>query len=114
MNYTNKEFLALETKGINITDEELEMYFYKVGLDSADTYSNENEKKILKVAVLILESIANQPDTMKDYKNDDGISVTKFADNLHRRIQYLNGKIQELERKENSHSNSSVFYMFDS
>ena len=48
---------------------------------------------ILKSALSILESVANQPALMKDYKQDD-ISISQFHENLQNRIDQLEIKIR--------------------
>ncbi|WP_042681964.1 hypothetical protein [Anaerosalibacter massiliensis] len=93
---TNMQRLEMEIKDINIEDDEREVKLKENGLEWSDTYNAEsksNLKAIYKTAVSILESIANNPQTMKNYKTDD-ISITHFHTNIMQRIDYLNRKIR--------------------
>ncbi len=112
---TNSERLQMETKGITLTPSELDIYLLENGLDSNTDYdptSNTNKRNILKTALSILESIANQPALMKSYKQDD-ISVNQFHENLMARIDQLERKIREIPNDEKTYEDgANFFYMF--
>lgn len=114
---TNIERLQMETKGITLTPEELEIYLQENGLASNTDYnpaSNTNKRNILKTALAILESIANQPELMKNYKQDD-LSISQFHENLQSRIDQLERKIREIPNDEKTYEDgASFFYMFNS
>ncbi|WP_003545288.1 hypothetical protein [Desulfotomaculum nigrificans] len=113
---TNLERLQMEIKGITLTTSELDIYLQENGLVSSDEYnpqSNTNKRNILKTALAILESIANQPQLMKNYKQDD-ISVSQFHENLMARIDQLEKKIREIPDDEKLYENgANFFYMFN-
>lgn len=118
MAITNLERLNMEIEGINISDYKLTIYLEESGLDylaSYDTKSNTNKKKILKTALSILESIANNPQTMKNYKDDD-ITISNFHENLQNRIDVLEKKIRQIPNDDivntGIDSGSSFIYMF--
>lgn len=109
---TNLERLALETKGINLTEEESSIYLLESGLSPNEQYnpsSATNKRNIYRAALSILESIANQPSTMKDYKEDD-ISVSQFAENIQNRIDQLERKIRTMKTDEQSDSNFFMLF----
>ena len=112
---TNIDRLEMETKGITLTPDELDIYLQENGLASNTDYnpaSNTNKRNILKTALSILESIANQPQLMKSYKQDD-ISVSQFHENLMARIDQLERKIREIPNDELAYQDgASFFYMF--
>ena len=114
---TNLERLQLEIKGISLTTDELDIYLQESDLTANDTYnpqSNTNKRNILKSALSILESIANQPELMKNYKQDD-ITISQFHENLMARIDQLERKIREIPNDDLSYQDgASFFYMFNS
>lgn len=92
----NQTRLEMEIKGIKISDREIKVYLSENGLkylDEYDTSSKTNLKQIYQTALAILESIANNPTTMKNYKTED-ISVSMFSKNIQNRIEYLNRKVR--------------------
>ena len=114
---TNLQRLQLETKGIDLSQNELEIYLLESDLTPHTNYnpqSNTNKRNILKSALSILESIANQPQLMKDYKQDD-ISVSQFHENLQSRIDQLERKIRSIPNDDNLYQDgANFFYMFNS
>ena len=112
---TNIERLKMEIRDIDIPDDELIVYLMESDLTFNDEYdpkSNTNKKAIYKTALSILESIANSPQTMKNYKTDD-ISITHFATNLEKRIDDLRRKIATMQNDELVSENDATFvYMF--
>jgi hypothetical protein len=112
---TNLERLQLETKGINYPESELTVYLQENGLNPQDEYnpqSNANKKAIYSTALALLESLANQPQLMKSYKEDD-ISVLDFADALQNRIDQLNRKIRMMSVNDDNSGNSNIFMLFN-
>lgn len=112
---TNLERLEMETKGITLTPSELQVYLAENGLVDSENYnpaSNTNKRNILKTALAILESITNQPQLMKSYKQDD-ITVSQFHENLLARIDQLERKIREIPNDEKVYEDgANFFYMF--
>ncbi|WP_066639659.1 hypothetical protein [Desulfolucanica intricata] len=112
---TNLERLQLEIKGISLTTDELDIYLQESDLTSNIEYnpqSNTNKRNILKAALSILESIANQPELMKNYKQDD-ITISQFHENLQSRIDQLERKIREIPNDDLAYQDgASFFYMF--
>lgn len=106
----NLQRLQLETKGINLDQDELSVYLQENGLQPFDEYnpqSSTNKKNIYRAALAILESIANSPSTMKNYKEDD-MTVSDFHTNLMNRIDNLERKIRQMKSDE---QNDSDFFM---
>lgn len=65
---TNSERLQIETKGITLSPSELQVYLAENGLVDNENYSpasNTNKRNILRTALSIPESIANQPQLMQ-------------------------------------------------
>lgn len=114
-NITNIDRLKMEIRDINISEDELIIYLMESDLTFNDEYnpkSNTNKKAIYQTALSILESIANSPKTMKNYKSDD-ISITHFHTNLERRIDALQKKIYKMVNDEMQSENDAHFvYMF--
>ena len=95
---TNLQRLQMEIKGIDLSQNELEIYLMESDLTPHTKYepqSNTNKRNILKSALSILESIANQPQLMKNYKHDD-ITVSQFHENLMARIDQLEQRIRQI------------------
>lgn len=112
---SNLERLKLETKGINLSDDELSIYLMEADLTPYSTYepsSRVAKRNIYKAALSILESIANQPANMKNYKEDD-ISVSQFAENLQDRIEQLERKIRTMQTDDDKDSDSSFFLFYN-
>ncbi|MEC1723128.1 hypothetical protein [Schinkia azotoformans] len=111
---TNLQRLLLEVKGINLQQDELSIYLQENGLQPHDEYipsSQANKRNIYRTALSILESIANNPSTMKNYKMDD-TTISDFADNIQNRIDQLERKIRTMPIDEQSDSN--FFMLFNS
>jgi hypothetical protein len=75
---TNLKRLQMEIKDINLIDDEKIVYLMENDLAHNAEYnpqSNTNKRNIYKTALSILESIANQPGQMKNYKKDDILLV---------------------------------------
>lgn len=112
---TNLERLKLETKGITLSDDELSIYLMEADLTPSSTYdplSRVAKRNIYKSALSILESIANVPANMKNYKEDD-ISVSQFAENIQSRIDQLERKIRTMQTDDDKDSDSSFFLLYN-
>lgn len=94
----NAERLEMEIEGIEIPERELRVYLKENGLNPTDEYdasSATNKKAIYKSALSILNSIANNPNNLKNYKQDD-MSVMDFAKNLQNRINQLERQTNQI------------------
>ncbi|APH05845.1 hypothetical protein [Bacillus weihaiensis] len=110
---TNLQRLQLEVKGITLSQEELSIYLMEADLNPHQEYnpqSSTSKRSIYCAALSILESIANNPSNMKNYKEDD-MSVSDFAENIQSRIDQLERKIRTMKRDE---SDSNFFMLFNS
>ncbi|MBM7869224.1 DNA polymerase II small subunit/DNA polymerase delta subunit B [Clostridium pascui] len=114
---TNIERLKMAIEGIDMDDNKLLIYLEENTLISTSNYnpqSNSNKKSILKTALSILEDIANNPQIMKNYKNDD-ITISNFAENLQNRIDQLEKKIRQIPDDDlisTNNNGSNFIYMF--
>lgn len=111
----NIERVKMEVKGITLTDTEWEVYLSENELISTEVYQPNvllNKKKIYATALSILESIANNPNDMKDYKLDD-MTVSQYHENLMARIDQLQAKIDKLQQEENTTNDTSFFMLFN-
>lgn len=103
--------LKMEIEGFDIEDEKLIVYLMENDLTDITEYdpkSNTNKKAIYSTALNVLESIANNPATMKNYKTDD-ISITHFATNLQNRIDDIRKKIATMANDEMVSENNATF-----
>ncbi|MFV2049640.1 hypothetical protein CJ195_21905 [Bacillus sp. UMB0899] len=110
---TNLQRLLLEVKGINLSQDELIVYLMEADLNPHSEYNPQSatsKRNIYRSALSILESIANNPSTMKNYKEDD-MSVSDFADNIQSRIDQLERKIRTMKTDD---SDSNFFMLFNS
>lgn len=110
---TNKERLLLEVSGVELNDKEVEVYLQENGVSANDKYdasSNLNKRAIYNSALAILNSIANQPHTMKSYKQDD-MSVYDFAKFIQKRIDQLTSTIQSMPTTDSKPSNYFNLFM---
>ncbi len=110
----NLQRLELETKGINLTQSELIIYLQENDLQPFDEYSPSsatNKKYIYQSALSVLESIANNPSSMKSYKLDD-MTVSDFHENLLSRIDQLERKIRKLKTDDQIQNESNFFMLF--
>lgn len=111
--YTNLDRLKLEIQGITITDHELAIYLQESELTPSEEYNPQSatsKRNIYRAALSILESIANNPSSMKNYKADD-LSVSQFHENLLSRIDQLERKIRTM--KTDSNADTSFFMLFN-
>lgn len=109
--------LKMELRGFsNIPDNELEVYLMEADLNDNDIYdpaSKSNLKKIYQTALSVLESIANNPETMKNYKMED-ISITHMHTNISNRIDHLNRKIRMMPSDDDyvEGAGATISYLF--
>lgn len=112
---TNIDRLQLETKGINLNEDELSIYLEENDLESLVDYdpkSSTNKRNILRTALSILEGIANNPQLMREYKTED-ITVMDFHQNLMNRIDVLERKIKLMADDNSIYQDGASFvYMF--
>lgn len=111
----NIDRLKMEVKGITLTNEEWDMYLLESGLISDEYYqpnNHNNKKQLLTAALSILESIANNPQSMKDYVIDD-MTVSQFHENLMARIDQLENKINNIVIENESNMISSTFMLYN-
>jgi len=110
----NLQRLELETKGINLEQDELVIYLQENNLQPFTEYNPQsatNKKCIYQSALSALESIANNPQSMKSYKLDD-MTVSDFHENLMNRIDQLERKIRTLKTDEQLQNESNYFMLF--
>ena len=111
----NSERLIMEI-GITIPPEQVTVYLAEEGLTDTDEYdptSNINKRKIYSAALSVLNSIANNPNNMKAYKQDD-ISVNDFAESIQNRIDQLERKIRMMAVSDSESSQTNTFMLFNS
>lgn len=109
----NLQRLQLEIQGIELTHEEIQVYLAESGLKHYEEYnleSNKSKKAIYQTALSILESVANNPTLMKDYKQDD-MTITAFHENLLARIDQLESKIRRMPSSDDF-KDSNFFMLF--
>jgi len=107
----NMQRLDMEIEGIKLTQEKKIVYLEETGLEPFENYntkSNSNKKSIYKCALSILESIANNPELMREVKLDD-MTVSNFSDSLQQRIGDLRILIRQMP---DDNSNGTGWFMF--
>lgn len=103
----NIERLQMEIGGIELPHEELLIYLEEESLEGEKPYnasSKANKKAIYTSALSVLNSIANQPHAMKNYKQDD-MTVEGFAKYLQSRIDQLEKKIRQMPSEDSEPTN---------
>ncbi|MFJ8069980.1 glutathionylspermidine synthase [Peribacillus sp. NPDC096447] len=103
----NIERLQMEIGGIELPHEELLVYLEEEGIEGYTQYnasSKANKKAIYQSALSVLNSIANQPHAMKNYKHDD-MTVESFAKYLQSRIDQLEKKIRQMPNEDATPTN---------
>ena len=111
---TNGERLLMEI-GITIPEAQITVYLAEEGITDTDNYdpqSNANKRAIYSASLSILNSIANNPQTMKSIKQDD-ISVTDFAESLQNRIDQLEREVRMMAVSDTM-TKSNMFMLFNS
>ena len=105
----------MEIQGIDLFNDELTIYLQELRLNEYDNYdptSNTQKRKILQAALSVLESIANNPQSLKNYKIDD-MTISQFYENLQTRIDALQKKIRQIPNDDQVYQDGASFqYMF--
>ena len=107
----NLQRLEMEIKGVELSQQELIMYLEENSLPPHEVYnaqSPSSKRFIYKTALSVLESVANNPELMKNIKLDD-MTVSEFHENLMNRIDNLERKIRTMRTDNN---NSDFFMLF--
>ncbi|MBS3679936.1 hypothetical protein KGF86_06905 [Ornithinibacillus massiliensis] len=110
----NLQRLEMETKGIQLDQSELTIYLQENNLQPFEPYNPESatsKKLIYQSALSILESLANNPQQMKNYKHED-MTISQFHENLMSRIDQLERKIRTLKTDEQLQNESNFFMLF--
>lgn len=110
---TNEERLKMEIVGIPLEVHEIGIYLLENDLRADGTYdasSGVNKRNIYLSALSILNSIANQPNSMKNYKQDD-MSVYDFSKHLQARIEQLENAINSIPLDDNLPKNYFNLFM---
>lgn len=110
----NLQRLELETKGIQLEQDELVIYLQENDLQPFEEYNAQSatsKKKIYQSALSVLDSIANNPTGMKSYTMDD-MTVSDFHENLLSRIDQLERKIRGLKTDEQLQNETNFFMLF--
>lgn len=108
----NLQRLEMETKGIQLDQNELTVYLQENNLEPFIEYNPQSatsKKLIYQSALSVLESLANNPQQMKNYKHED-MTISQFHENLMTRIDQLERKIRKLKTDEQV-ANESIFFM---
>ena len=96
---TYLERIKLELQDISFSDTELSILAQENGINNPsleyDPTSNTAKRAIYSTVLSVLEAIANNPNLMKNYKNED-ISIMDFAESIQNRIAQLERKIRLL------------------
>ncbi len=103
----NIDRLKMEIGGIELPYEELIVYLEEEGINGDATYnasSKANKKAIYATALAILNSIANQPHLIKNYRQDD-MTIDSFAKYLQSRVDQLEKKIRQMPNEDSAPSN---------
>jgi len=110
--------IKLELQEITFNDEELTVLAQENGINNPtseyDPTSNTAKRAIYSTVLSVLEAIANNPNLMKNYKNED-VSIMDFAENIQNRISQLERKIRLLpsdDVSDNIADGASWTYMF--
>jgi len=110
----NIQRLEMETKGINLDQSEISIHLQENQLQPFKPYNPESatsKKLIYQSALSILEGIANNPQSMKNYTHED-MTVDSFSDNLQSRIEQLERKVRTLRTDEQIQNESNFFMLF--
>jgi len=115
---TYLERIKLELQEITFSDTELTVLAQENGIPNPtseyDPTSNTSKRAIYSTVLSVLEAIANNPNLMKNYKNED-ISIMDFAESIQNRISQLERKIRLLPADdvgENIADGASWTYIF--
>ena len=110
--------IKLELQDISFSDTQLTVLAQENGIANPaleyDPTSNTAKRAIYATVLTVLEAIANNPNLMKNYKNED-ISILDFAESIQSRISQLERKIRLLpadDAGENIADGASWTYIF--
>jgi len=110
--------IKLELQEITFNDTELTILAQENGIANPaleyNPTSNTDKRAIYSTVLSVLEAIANNPNLMKNYKNED-ISIMDFAESIQNRISQLERKIRLLPADdigENIADGASWTYIF--
>jgi len=110
--------IKLELQDISFTDTELTVLAQENGIvnptSEYDPTSNTAKRAVYSTVLSVLEAIANNPNLMKNYKNEN-ISIMDFAESIQNRISQLERKIRLFPADdvgENIADGASWVYMF--
>jgi len=96
---TYLERIKLELQDISFSDTELSILAQENGINNPsleyDPTSNTAKRAVYSTVLSVLEAIANNPNLMKNYKNED-MSIMDFAESIQNRIAQLERKIRLL------------------
>lgn len=107
----NLQRLQMEVKGVELSQQELIIYLQENSLSPHEPYNANSpsaKRSIYQTALSVLESIANNPELMKNIKLDD-MTVSEFHENLLSRIDNLERKVRTMRTDNN---NSDFFMLF--
>ena len=117
-NMTYLDRIKLELQDITFSDNELTILAQENGITNPtseyDPTSNTAKRAIYSTVLSVLEAIANNPNLMKNYKNED-ISIMDFAESIQNRILQLERKIRLLpadDTSDNIADGASWTYIF--
>ncbi|MFS0672052.1 hypothetical protein [Ornithinibacillus sp. 179-J 7C1 HS] len=103
------EVLKMELKGLRgYEDNELLVYLENNDLAHSDKYNKSMRIQILRTALDVLSSMANNQSYFANKQHED-LNISDFATNLQNRIDQLTIQIRKLKAEQ---SNSSTFVMF--
>ena len=91
------ERIKLELQDISFNDNELTILAQENGINNPTSEynptSNTAKRAVYSTVLSVLEAIANNPNLMKNYKNEN-ISIMDFAESIQNRIAQLERKIR--------------------
>lgn len=96
---------------ISINDEELQVYLIESGLTPDQEYTINLQIGIKKATLAVLESIANNPSSMKNYKFDEDLTISNFSVNLQNRIKQIKQDVVDMQRIEDQKNTLKVLYL---
>ena len=106
---TNLERFNIELGDMSskITDDVKQVYLMEADLDFNNEYTKENKVNIYQATLSFLNSLANNPQAMREYKTDD-LTISSFAENIQNRIEQLEQSIRKMKIEQ---KNKSDFFM---
>lgn len=83
------------------------VYLMEADLDFNSEYTKENLVWIYQATLSFLNSLANNPKAMREYKTDD-LTISSFSENIQNRIEQLEQSIRKMKIEQ---KNKSDFFM---